>query len=331
MKIGSSQSSPPARLPKPNEHCWCGSGKKYKRCHYLADQASAASNQPKLVSRAVQPGVISPKRLVPDNIPRPSYASSGVPDNRPIDENMQGERLDRMRRACKGAAQVLRLIGSAVRPGITTDELDAMAHEEYIRLGGYPSTLNYHGFPKSICTSVNEVICHGIPDSRPLDDGDIVNLDVTLFLEGMHGDCSATFAVGNIDEISRTLVRVTHECMMLGIEAIKPGRPISDIGRAIETHADRHKFGVVRAYCGHGIGEKFHTSIQVPHHFDPHSTQRMLPGMVFTVEPMITIGSYEHRVWNDGWTAVTEDGQRTAQFEHTILVTDTGAEILTLP
>jgi methionyl aminopeptidase len=175
------------------------------------------------------------------------------------------------------------------------------------------------------------VICHGIPDSRALEEGDIVNLDISIFLEGMHGDCSATFLVGQVDEESKQLARVTKECMMLGIEAVRPGRPIKDIGKVIEAHASRHGYGVVRAYCGHGIGEKFHTSIQIPHHFDETATQKMLPGMVFTVEPMITAGTWESLVWKDGWTAVTADGKRTAQFEHTVLVTEQGAEILTIP
>ena len=161
------------------------------------------------------------------------------------------------------------MTGEAVRVGITTDALDEIAHEETIRLGGYPSPLNYRGFPKSLCTSVNEVICHGIPDSRPLEDGDIVNLDVTVYLDGMHGDCSATFLVGEVDAEGRRLVQVARECLAKGIAAVRPGRAISEIGKAIEAHASRHGYGVVRAYCGHGIGESFHTSLQIPHHYDP--------------------------------------------------------------
>jgi methionyl aminopeptidase len=247
-----------------------------------------------------------------------------------VNEIMEGERLERMRRACRAAAQVLKVAGQQVRVGITTDEIDAVAHAEYLRLGGYPSTLNYHGFPKSLCTSVNEVICHGIPDDRPLADGDIVNLDVTIFLEGMHGDCSATYLVGDVDEASRKLVRVTHEAMMLGIGAVRPGRPVCEIGKAIEAHTKKYGYGVVRAYCGHGIGEKFHTSLQVAHYYEPSSDRRLMPGMTFTIEPMITAGTWEHKTWKDGWTAVTADGLRTAQFEHTVLVTQEGVEILTV-
>jgi methionyl aminopeptidase len=239
------------------------------------------------------------------------------------------ERMRRIRRACRAAAEVLAEGARAVRPGVSTDEIDVVVHEACLARGGYPSTLNYHGYPKSLCTSVNEVILHGIPDSRPLADGDIVNLDVTIYLEGMHGDCSATFLVGDVDQASRRLVRVTREAMMLGIEAVRPGRPLSDVGRAIERHASAHGYGVVRAFCGHGIGEDFHMDPQVLHYYEPRSRTVLEEGMVFTVEPMLTMGSPEHVVWSDGWTAVTTDGQRAAQFEHTILVTRDGAEILT--
>jgi methionyl aminopeptidase len=227
------------------------------------------------------------------------------------------------------AAEILRLAGELVRPGVTTDEIDARTHELYIERGAYPSPLNYHGYPKSLCTSVNEVICHGIPDSRALEDGDIVNLDVTAFIGGVHGDTNATFFVGDVDPASRELVRVTEECMWHGIEAVQPGRPISDIGRAIEQHAKAHHYGVVRAFIGHGIGEQFHTDIQVLHYYDSRASTVMRPGMTFTIEPMISMGSWQHRMWDDGWTAVTADGKRTAQFEHTVLVTDDGVEVLT--
>jgi len=267
--------------------------------------------------------------MVPEGIPRPEYAESGKPSETPVQETLSGERLERMRRACRAAAEVLDAVGKLVRPGITTDELDAATHEEYVRRGGYPSTLNYLGYPKSLCTSVNEVICHGIPDDRPLEDGDIVNLDVTIFLDGMHGDCSATYLVGQVDAASRQLVKVTHECMMRGIQAVRPGRPISDIGRAIEAYARQYGYGVVRAYCGHGICERFHNSLQIPHYYESSATRKMMPGMTFTVEPMINMGTWAHRTWDDQWTAVTADLRRSAQFEHTVMVTDTGAEILT--
>jgi methionyl aminopeptidase len=177
---------------------------------------------------------------------------------------------------------------------------------------------------------VNEVILHGIPDSRPLGSGDIVNLDVTIYLDGFHGDCSATYSVGPVDDESARLLRVTHECLLRGIEAVKPGRPISDIGKVIESHATAHGYGVVHAFCGHGIGEEFHLDPQVLHYYDPRARTPMEEGAFFTIEPMLTVGGPEHEVWPDGWTAVTVDGRRSAQFEHTIHVTRDGAEILTL-
>ncbi len=316
--------------PGRNDPCWCGSGQKYKRCHLDQDARGAGPAEPaRARRRALRPGVVSPRRAVPAAIARPDYALNGRPKAQGRDVKTP-EELERLRRACRAAARVLRVTGEAVRPGVTTDALDELAHAETLRLGGYPSPLNYRGFPKSLCTSVNEVICHGIPDSRPLEDGDIVNLDVTVYLDGMHGDCSATFLVGEVDGEGRRLVQVARECLAKGISAVRPGRPISDIGRAIESHASRHGYGVVRSYCGHGIGETFHTSIQIPHHYDPSVRRIMEKGMTFTIEPMITEGTWQDLLWDDGWTAVTADGKRSAQFEHTLAVTDDGAEILTV-
>jgi methionyl aminopeptidase len=316
--------------PGRNDPCWCGSGQKYKKCHLDADARGGSAGAPApRPRRALAPGVVSPRRGVPASITRPDYAASGRPGAQGKDVKTPAE-LERLRRACRAAARVLRVTGEAVRVGITTDALDELAHAETIRLGGYPSPLNYRGFPKAICTSVNEVICHGIPDSRPLEDGDIVNLDVTVYLDGMHGDCSATFLVGEVDAGGRKLVQVARECLARGIAAVKPGRPVSDIGKAIEALASRNGYGVVRAYCGHGIGETFHTSLQIPHHYDPSVRRTMEPGMTFTVEPMITEGTWQDLLWDDGWTAVTADGKRSAQFEHTIVVTSEGAEILTV-
>jgi methionyl aminopeptidase len=239
--------------------------------------------------------------------------------------------IERMRVACRIARDVLQETGAAVTPGITTDELDRVAHEAHLARGVYPSPLRYRGFPKSVCTSVNEVICHGIPDDRALVEGDIVNLDVTAYIGGVHGDTNATFLVGEVDPASRQLVQVTEECMWLGIEAVKPGHSVGEIGRAIEAHAKHHRYGVVKAFVGHGIGEQFHTDLQILHYYDGRSNTIMRPGMTFTIEPMITLGSWQHRLWDDGWTAVTADGKRTAQFEHTILVTDDGYDVLTAP
>jgi methionyl aminopeptidase len=264
---------------------------------------------------------------VPDEIPRPPYAPDApafVPVVPP------GELIERMRRAGRAAAEVLREVGAVVRPGVTTDELDRVCHDACIARGGYPSPLHYKGFPKSLCTSVNEIICHGIPDDRPLADGDIVNCDVTIYLDGVHGDTNATFLVGHVDEEGRRLVVVTFEAMWRGIEAVKPGARVHDIGSAIQAHAESNRLGVVRAFVGHGIGTEFHTAPSIPHYFDPRSDSVLEAGMTFTIEPMITEGSWElGRIWPDGWTAPTRDGSRSAQFEHTVLVTPTGVDVLT--
>jgi methionyl aminopeptidase len=322
---------PPAHLPSSNDPCWCASGQKYKKCHKEADANYLREERRLLEENRIRKGKVSPRREVPANIPHPEYV--GAPGGEPAEGNGRlvrtADELVRMRRAGAAAAKVLRIAGEAVKPGVTTEELDAIAHETAIKLGGYPSPLGYKGFPKSICTSPNEVICHGIPDSRALVEGDIVNLDITVFLDGMHGDTNATFLVGEVAEESRGLVAVTRECMMRGIKAVKPGRPVSDIGRAIESHADEHGYGVVRSYCGHAIGDVFHGDLQIPHYFDARANTQMEIGMTFTIEPMITLGSYDCNLWDDDWTVVTKDLRRTAQFEHTILVTPAGAEILT--
>ncbi|MTA18118.1 MAG: type I methionyl aminopeptidase [Actinobacteria bacterium] len=301
---------------KANDPCWCGSGQKFKRCHRDAKEQ-------------LQPGLISPMRTVPAEIPRPEYAESGNVTRRPEERIKDAAFIERMRRAGHAAAEVLDIGAAAIAPGVTTDEIDAVVHQAYIDRGGYPSTLNYRGYPKSLCTSVNEVICHGIPDDRPLRDGDIVNLDVTIWLDGVHGDTNATYCVGNVDDASKRLIEVTRQCLDRGIAAVAPGRPFSDIGRAIETHAVANGYEVVRAFVGHGIGEQFHTDLQIPHYYEPRMTTIMEPGMVFTIEPMISMGTGQHKIWDDDWTAVTADGSRTAQFEHTIVVTGTGVEILT--
>jgi len=310
------QAQSPSMPLQANDPCWCGSGRKYKRCHRGQE------------GRVVQ-GTITPMRSVPDHIQRPPYAATGVAPRWDEPRIKTPGIIERMRVASTMAADILRLAGEFAKPGMTTDEIDVFVHDLTIERGAYPSPLNYHGYPKSVCTSVNEVICHGIPDSRVLLDGDILNIDVTCYVGGVHGDCNATFAIGNIDADSRRLIDVTEGCLWRGIEAVVPGRPISDIGRAIEKRANEDKLGVVRAFVGHGIGEQFHTDIQILHYFSPTATTIMKPGMTFTIEPMITLGSWQHKLWNDGWTAVTADGRRTAQFEHTLLVTDDGVDVLT--
>ncbi|TPX03486.1 type I methionyl aminopeptidase, partial [Schumannella luteola] len=229
-------------------------------------------------------------------------------------------------------------VGAAIRPGITTDELDAVAHDFLVTHEAYPSTLGYRGFPKSSCTSVNEVICHGIPDDTVLQDGDIVNIDITAYHDGMHGDLNATFPVGDPDPAALDLVERTREALNRGIKTVAPGREINVIGRAIESYARRFGYGVVRDFTGHGVGSAFHTGLIVPHYdAAPRYDTVMEVGMVFTIEPMLTIGTVEHPggvewdEWDDDWTVVTRDRSLTAQFEHTLVVTETGAEILTLP
>jgi methionyl aminopeptidase len=219
-------------------------------------------------------------------------------------------------------------LADLVQPGITTDEIDAEAFAECARRGIYPSTLNYFGYPKSICTSVNEVICHGIPDSRALRSGDAVNLDVTVFADGAHADCSATLLVGVVNPVAQRLVQTALLCLRGGVLAVRPGRPFSDIGAAIDEVARSRGYSVVTEFVGHGIGPRFHTGLQVLHHRNGDRRQ-MLPGMVFTVEPMINAGSPSAVLWENGWTAVTADLARSAQFEHTVLVTDTGVDVLT--
>ena len=235
-----------------------------------------------------------------------------------------------MRRAGEAAAGILLEVGPHVVPGVTTDHLDEVVHAATVARGGYPSPLNYRGYPKSVCTSVNEVICHGIPDSRPLADGDIVNVDVTIYLDGVHGDTSVTFPVGEASDHDLRLIAETRAAMELGISAAGPGQPVHAIGRAIERHANRHGLGVVREFIGHGIGTEFHSGLQIPHYHDPRAQTILVTGMTFTVEPMLTLGDPACGLWDDDWTAVTLDGRRTAQFEHTVLVTEDGIRVLTM-
>ena len=276
-------------------------------------------------------GRISPRKAVPAHIETPPYARSGrSPAATNAIEPSDSATIEAMRSAGSAARRVLAAVAAQVAPGVTSEHLDEVCHETCIAEGGYPSPLNYNGFPKSLCTSVNEIICHGIPDDRPLRDGDIVNCDVTIFVGGVHGDHSETFAVGDVDDESRRLVSVTREAMYHGIAAVRPGARVCDIGRAIETHATAAGFGVVREFVGHGIGQIFHRLPNIPHYFDPSARTELVEGMTFTVEPMITLGTPRARLWRDGWTATTVDRKRTAQFEHTLVVTADGVEIMTV-
>lgn len=269
-------------------------------------------------------------RKVPADIPRPEYVGKKVPRTGEPDVKTP-EIIERMRVAGRIAAQALEEVGKNIRPGVTTDELDRIGHEFMLDHGAYPSTLGYRGFPKSLCTSLNEVICHGIPDDTVVREGDIINIDITAFKDGVHGDTDATFLVGEVHEESRLLVERTREAMMRAIKAVRPGRQLNVIGRVIESYAKRFGYGVVRDFTGHGIGTTFHSGLIVPHYDDPHATTIIEAGMTFTIEPMLTLGTIDYEIWPDRWTVVTKDRKRTAQFEHTLLVTDTGAEILTLP
>ncbi|HEY5515515.1 MAG TPA: type I methionyl aminopeptidase [Pengzhenrongella sp.] len=278
------------------------------------------------------PGTVSPQRPVPASIPRPEYVGRPAPARHTGTDVVAPEMIERIRVAARIAARALEEVGRNIVPGVTTDELDRIGHEYLIDHHAYPSTLGYRGFPKSLCTSVNEVVCHGIPDSTVLQDGDIVNIDITAYIDGVHGDTNATFAVGTVDEESTLLIERTRESLARAIKAVKPGREINVIGRVIEKYAQRFGYGVVRDYTGHGVGETFHTGLVIPHYdAAPHYATLIEPGMVFTIEPMLNLGTPDCVSWDDGWTVLTADGRRSAQFEHTLVVTDTGAEILTLP
>jgi methionyl aminopeptidase len=276
-------------------------------------------------------------RDVPARIPRPAYVGQARAERDGAAEVKDADTIERMRIAGRLAAQAMAEVAHHIEPGVTTDELDRIGHEFLCDHGAYPSTLGYPGsgrgpaFPKSLCTSVNEVICHGIPDSTALRAGDIINIDITAYLSGVHGDTDATYLVGEVDEESRLLVERTREAMLRGVRAVAPGRPLNAIGRVIESYARRFGYGVVRDFTGHGIGTSFHSGLVVPHYDDPSATTVLEPCMTFTIEPMLNLGTHEWRMWDDGWTVVSLDGRRSAQFEHTVLATESGVEILTLP
>ena len=277
----------------------------------------------------ITPHTVSPVRPVPASIARPEYVGKEGPTPYTGSHVQSDDVIERMRMAGKIAHDAMHEAGKAVAPGVTTDELDRIAHEYMLDHHAYPSSLGYRSFPKSICTSVNEVICHGIPDSRPLEDGDIVKIDCTAFYDGVHGDNCYTFLCGDVSEEHKLLVERTQEALNRGIKAVKPGRPMSVIGRVIESYAKRFGYGVVRDYTGHGVHTQFHSGLVVLHYDEPRLDTRMEPGMTFTIEPMLTLGNYESEVWDDDWTVTTLDKSWCAQFEQTLVVTDDGAEILT--
>lgn len=277
------------------------------------------------------PGVVSALRRVPSEIVRPHYVGRPMPDKFTGSDIKTPEQIEKIRAAGKIAAQAIALVGEHCKPGVTTDELDRIGHDFIIANGAYPSALQYRGFPKSICTSLNEVICHGIPDNTVLESGDIVNIDITAFKDGFHGDSNQTFLVSEVATEVRDLVERTKESLARAIAVVAPGRQINIIGRTIESYAKRFGYGVVRDFTGHGIGEAFHSGLVIPHYdAAPEYSNEMQVGMVFTIEPMLTLGTHNWKMWKDGWTVVTADKSITAQFEHTLVVTETGADILTL-
>ncbi|XP_059468314.1 methionine aminopeptidase 1 [Neocloeon triangulifer] len=279
----------------------------------------------------------SSTRTVPLQIPRPDYADhfKGHPVSEQKEKNnhqikvLNDEEIEEMRVACKLGREVLDEAAKALSVGVTTDEVDRIVHEACVERNCYPSPLNYYQFPKSCCTSINEVICHGIPDHRPLQDGDICNVDVTVYHRGFHGDLNETFYIGDVKDSGKKLVNVTWECLSKAMDIVKPGEKYREIGNIIQKHAQANNFSVVRSYCGHGINQLFHTAPSVPHYAKNKAIGIMKPGHCFTIEPMISEGSWRDEMWPDNWTAVTVDGMLSAQFEHTLLVTDDGVEVLT--
>ncbi len=302
--------------------CWCGSGKRFDECHGDWRRASRAPQTP---------GTVGPVRSVPKSIQRPPYALGRRLPSFAGPQIVSGGMRKRLRHAGRVAADVLLAVGARVRPGVTTDELDAVAHEAYVSRGAYPSTLTYRGYPKSICTSVNEVICHGIPDDHVLNEGDIVSVDVTAYVDGVHGDTCATFYVGEVDEPTRGLVEGTRIATLAGIAAVAAGRPLEVIGQAVQGVADARGLGVVEDYGGHGVGALFHAAPHVNHHRGAAGSAWPMPeNLVITIEPMITAGTVRHHEWDNGWTVVTDDLRPVAQFEHTVIVGREGAEITTV-
>ena len=275
------------------------------------------------------PGRVSPRREVPASIQRPEYVGKKSPAPHTTGDRYDEKTIGKIKRASRLAATARDLILGSAKPGMTTDDLDEIGHRFLIENGAYPSTLGYRGFPKSICTSLNEVVCHGIPDDTVLKDGDLLNVDITAYLDGVHGDTNATVLIGEATEEAANLVERTQEAMLRGIKAALPGREVNVIGRAIESYAKRFGYGVVQDFTGHGVGTSFHTGLIIPHYDAPEYSTVIEPGMVFTVEPMITLGGIEWDLWDDGWTVTTKDKSLTAQFEHTILITEDGPQILT--
>jgi methionyl aminopeptidase len=306
----------PPRPTGRNDPCWCGSGKKYKKCHLAEDQRGAAGAPGTTLGRATAGMARTPVRW-------PALARGRAEIKTP-------QQIEGIRAAGRATREILDLLEERIRPGISTEVINGWVHEETIARGGVPAPLNYRGFPKSVCTSVNQVVCHGIPSAGELlREGDIINVDVTTILDGYYGDASRMYLIGKVSEEARRLVRVTRECLERGIAQVRPGATVGDIGQAIQSHAEGEGFSVVRDFVGHGTGVRFHEDPQIPHFGRAGQGHPLQPGMVFTIEPMINAGDWRVRILEDGWTAVTVDGSLSAQFEHTLAVTETGADILT--
>jgi methionyl aminopeptidase len=293
---------------------------------------------PRDLSGHLVPGRISPQRSVPKAIVRPEYVGRSGPRPFSGSDVYDAASIELIRESGRIAAGAIEAVGAAIAPGITTDELDGIAHDFMVANGAYPSTLGYRGFPKSSCTSLNEVICHGIPDNTVLEDGDIINVDITAFKNGMHGDLNKTFTVGEIRPDIAQLVEGTREALSRGMKAAAPGREVNVIGRSIEAYAKRFGYGVIRDFTGHGVGAAFHSGLIIPHYDSaPNFSTEIVENMVFTIEPMLTLGTPARpgtiawEMWADDWTVTTTDKSWTAQFEHTMVVTERGVDVLTLP
>jgi len=280
-----------------NDACWCGSGRKYKKCHLEMDL--------RLEELEKKGYIIPPRSIIKTE-----------------------EQIAGIRRACQLSREILDGLEDVISPGITTETINTWVHEYTIAHGAYPAPLHYNGYPKSVCTSINEVICHGIPEERVLVDGDVLNVDVTCILNGYYGDASRMYLIGDPSSQARELVRVARECMYLGIEQVRPFNRVGDIGYTIEQHARKHGYSVVQDFGGHGVGVEFHEEPFVQHYGEKDSGMVLIPNMVFTIEPMINMGTYKCRVLEDNWTAITADGSLSAQWEHTVRVTENGVEIL---
>lgn len=325
------------------QECFSKSWKPHNRLHKarvaeLAQAKAAAEYTPPPFdyTGTVRPAYVTPMRQVPSHIMAPDYQHTGYP----LAESQLGygvrdiliyteQEIETIREAGRIGRELLDLAGNAIRVGITTEDIDLLVHNRCVELNAYPSPLNYHGFPKACCTSVNEIICHGIPDARPLENGDIVNVDISVSYKGLHSDLNETFLVGEVDDASKNLIKVAHDCLELAMQHAKPGVMFREFGGIISRHAQKNKCSVVKSYCGHGVGRHLHCAPNVPHYAKNKAIGVLKPGMIFTIEPMINLGHFKDVTWPDNWTSATVDGRRSAQFEHTMLVTEDGIEVLT--